>query len=164
MPALPGADAIRRSPACAAARTSPAPGRRITATSRCFINSCVPSSVTVVIQLIAPCGAPARRAASSITSATREMHLTAADVDSAHGAARLERDEDFVDRGGRRVRRGNDRGNHPKRFGDFNDAPILMPCDHTDRLHGADEVVDLLRREEIFLNLVFNDAVARFFD
>src|SRR4029077_3767295 len=26
------------------------------------------------------------------------------------GAARLERDEDFVDRGGRRVRRGNDRG------------------------------------------------------
>ena len=53
------------------------PVARITATSRCFINSFVPSIVTVVIQLIAPAGAPARRAASSSTSATRVMHLTA---------------------------------------------------------------------------------------
>ena len=53
------------------------PVARITATSRCFISSCVPSSVTVVIQLMAPAGAPARRAASSMTSATRVMHLTA---------------------------------------------------------------------------------------
>ena len=53
------------------------PVARITATSRCFISSCVPSSVTVVIQLMAPGGAPARRAASSITSATRVMHFTA---------------------------------------------------------------------------------------
>ncbi len=53
------------------------PVARITATSRCFISSCVPSSVTVVIQLMAPAGAPARRAASSMTSATRVMHRTA---------------------------------------------------------------------------------------
>ena len=50
----------RRRPACPAlyaARTSPMPPvARITATSRCFISSCVPSSVTVVIQLIAPVG------------------------------------------------------------------------------------------------------------
>ena len=53
------------------------PVARMTATSRCFISSFVPSIVTVVIQLIAPSGAPARRAAWSITSATRVMHLTA---------------------------------------------------------------------------------------
>ena len=51
---------------------------RITAVSRAFISSWVPSIVTVVIQLMAPSGAPARRAASFITSATREMHRTAA--------------------------------------------------------------------------------------
>ena len=50
----------------------------MTATSRAFINSCVPSSVTVVIQLTAPSGAPARRAASFMTSATRVMQRTAA--------------------------------------------------------------------------------------
>jgi hypothetical protein len=53
------------------------PVARMTATSRCFISSWVPSSVTVVIQLMQPAGAPAW-AASSITSATRVMHLTAA--------------------------------------------------------------------------------------
>ena len=67
------------------------PVARITATSRAFISSCVPSSVTVVIQLIAPSGAPAPRAASSMISATRVMQRTAdgmrADDD---GAARLE--------------------------------------------------------------------------
>src|SRR5205823_11449524 len=65
-------------PALYAARTSPMPPvARMTATSRCFISSCVPSIVTVDIQLIAPTGAPARRAASSMTSATLVMHLTA---------------------------------------------------------------------------------------
>ena len=53
------------------------PVARITATSRAFISSCVPSSVTVVMQLIAPSGAPARRAASPMISATREMQRTA---------------------------------------------------------------------------------------
>ena len=53
------------------------PVARITATSRAFISSCVPSSVTVVIQPMLPSGAPARRAASFMTSATRVMHATA---------------------------------------------------------------------------------------
>ena len=50
----------------------------MTAVSRAFISSCVPSIVTVDIQLIEPSGAPARRAASFMTSATREMQRTAA--------------------------------------------------------------------------------------
>ena len=54
------------------------PVARMTAVSRAFINSWVPSSVTVDIQLIAPSGAPARRAPSFITSATREIQRTAA--------------------------------------------------------------------------------------
>ncbi len=53
------------------------PVARITATARCFISSCVPSSVTVCIQLMDPEGAPAAAAASHITSATRVMHRTA---------------------------------------------------------------------------------------
>ena len=66
-------------PALYAARTSPMPPvARMTAVSRAFISSCVPSIVTVDIQLIAPSGAPAFRAASFITSATREMQRTAA--------------------------------------------------------------------------------------
>ncbi len=54
------------------------PVARMTATSRCFISSCVPSSVTVFIQAIAASGAPARRAASCMISAVREMQRTAA--------------------------------------------------------------------------------------
>ena len=53
------------------------PVARMTAVSRAFISSWVPSSVTVVIQLIEPSGAPARRAASCITSATRVMQRAA---------------------------------------------------------------------------------------
>ncbi len=77
--ALPGPTPYAGLPALYAARTRPMPPvARITATSRCFMSSCVPSIVTVAIQLIAPAGAPARPAASAITSATRVMHLTAA--------------------------------------------------------------------------------------
>ncbi len=53
------------------------PVARMTATSRHFISSCVPSRVTVVMQLIDPSGAPAPRAASFMISATREMQRTA---------------------------------------------------------------------------------------
>ena len=49
----------------------------MTETSRCFINSCVPSSVTVFIQPIAPGGIPARHAASFMISATRVMQRAA---------------------------------------------------------------------------------------
>ena len=53
------------------------PVARMTLVSRAFINSWVTSSVTVVIQLIAQSGAPARRAASFISSALRVMQRTA---------------------------------------------------------------------------------------
>ena len=39
-----------------------------------------------------------------------------------------------------------------------------MPRDDADRLHRPDELVDLLRREEVLLDLVFDDAVAGFLD
>src|SRR5262245_11125260 len=38
-----------------------------------------------------------------------------------------------------------------------------MTRDDADRLHRPDEVVDLLRAEQILLNLVFDDAVASLF-
>ena len=39
-----------------------------------------------------------------------------------------------------------------------------MARDDADRLHRPDEVVDLLRAEEVLLDLVGDDAVAGFFD
>jgi hypothetical protein len=54
------------------------PVARITAVSLALINSCVPSRVTVVIQLMTPSGAPAFLAASFMISATRVMQRTAA--------------------------------------------------------------------------------------
>ena len=53
------------------------PVARITATSRCFISSCVPSSVTVFIQPMLPAGAPACAAASAMISTVRVMHRAA---------------------------------------------------------------------------------------
>ena len=53
------------------------PVARMTDTSRAFINSCVPSSVTVVIHPIAPSGSPAARAASCMISAVRVMQRAA---------------------------------------------------------------------------------------
>ena len=49
----------------------------MTATSRWRISSCVPSSVTVVIQPMAPAGAPAWAAAAAMISAVRLMHRAA---------------------------------------------------------------------------------------
>ena len=40
----------------------------------------------------------------------------------------------------------------------------LVPRDDADGLHRPDELVDLLRREEVLLDLVFDDAVAGFLD
>ncbi len=53
------------------------PVARITATSRCFISSWVPSSVTVFIQPMLPVGAPARCAASAMISTVLVMHRAA---------------------------------------------------------------------------------------
>ena len=53
------------------------PVARITETSRAFISSWVPSSVTVFIQPMAPSGSPALRPASSMMSAVRVMQRAA---------------------------------------------------------------------------------------
>ena len=54
------------------------PVARITETSRAFISSCVPSSVTVVIQPMRAVGQPGRaRPASFMMSAVRVMHRAA---------------------------------------------------------------------------------------
>ena len=55
----------------------PAAVRCITAVSRALMSSWVPSSDTVCIQLIAPSGQPADRAAPLMSSATRMMHRAA---------------------------------------------------------------------------------------
>jgi len=76
---LPGPTPYAGLPELYAARTRPMPPvARMTATSRCFISSCVPSSVTVVIQPTEPAGAPARDAASDMISTLRVMQRAAA--------------------------------------------------------------------------------------
>ena len=80
------------------------------------------------------------------------------------GAARLQRDQDFVDRRRGGVGRRHDRRDDAERLGDLDDAPVLVARDDADGLHRADEVVDLLRAEEVLLDLVVDDAVAGFFD
>ena len=141
------------------------PVARITATSRCFISSCVPSSVTVVIQLIAPwrrAGAQ-RGLVHHLGDARDALHgrrMRAQD----DGAARLDRDQDLVDRGRGGIGRRHDGGDDAERLGDLDDALVLVPRDDADRLHRLDELVDLLRGEEVLLNLVGDDAVAGFLD
>ena len=141
------------------------PVARITATSRCFISSCVPSSVTVVIQLIAArrrAGAP-RRLVHDLGDARDALHGRRVRAEDDR-AARLERDQDLVDGGRRRVGRRNDGRDDAERLGDLDDPPIVVPRDDADGLHRPDELVDLLRAEQVLLNLVFDDAVAGFFD
>ena len=77
-------------------------------------------------------------------------------------AARLERDQDLVDGGGRRVRGRDDRGDDAERLGDLDDLPVLDAPDDADRLHRPDEAVDLVGGEEVLLDLVGDDAVAGF--
>ena len=141
------------------------PVARITATSRCFISSCVPSSVTVVIQPMLPAGAPAAAAASRhdldrARDAARRRRMRA----EHDRAARLERDQHLVDRRRRRVRGRHDRGDDAERLGDLDDLLVFDPVDDADGLHRPDELVDLPRREEILLDLVGDDAVAGLLD
>ena len=79
-------------------------------------------------------------------------------------AARLQRDEDLVDRRRRRVGRRDNRGDDAEGLGDLDHSAVVVPCDDPDGLHRADEVVDLLRAEQVLLNLVFDDAVGGFLD
>ena len=60
------------------------------------------------------------------------------------GAARLEGNEDLVDGCRCRIRRWNDGRYDAERFGDFDDAPILVASDDADGLHRPDEPIDLL--------------------
>src|SRR5215216_8170192 len=53
------------------------PVARITATYLCFINSCVPGSVTFVIQEISPLGIPARSPASAMIRIVSAQHFAA---------------------------------------------------------------------------------------
>ena len=77
--AFPGPTPYAGFPAEYAACTRPLPPvARMTATSRCPMSSCVPSSVTVVIQPIEWSGAPASAAARDMISAVREMQRAAA--------------------------------------------------------------------------------------
>ena len=78
-------------------------------------------------------------------------------------AARLERDEDLVDRRGGRVRRRHDGRDDAERLGDLDDLAVVESLDDADGLHRPDEVVDLLRGEQVLLDLVGDDAVAGFF-
>jgi hypothetical protein len=60
------------------------------------------------------------------------------------GAARLERDQDLVDRRGGRVGRRNDGGDDAERLRDLDDLAIVVAGDDAHRFHRPDEVVDLL--------------------
>jgi hypothetical protein len=79
-------------------------------------------------------------------------------------APRLHGEQDLVDGGGGRVGGRDDRGDHAEGFGDLDDLLLVDPPHDPDGLHRADEVVDLLGREEVLLDLVGDDAVAGFLD
>ena len=80
------------------------------------------------------------------------------------GAARLQRDQHLIDRGGRRVGRRDDGRDDAERLGDLDDLPILDAVDHADGLHRPDELVDLSGGEQVLLDLVGDDAVAGLLD
>ena len=74
-------------------------------------------------------------------------------------AAGFDGNEQLVNRRRRRIRRGNDRGDHPERLGDLDDPSVLETSDNADGLHGADELVDPPRGEQVLLHLVGHDPV-----
>ena len=78
------------------------------------------------------------------------------------GAARLQRDQNLVDGGGGGIRGRDDRADDPERLGDLDDLAILEPIHDADRLHRPNEPIDRLRREQILLDFVGDDAEAGF--
>src|SRR5512141_1820192 len=62
---------------CAARTMSEPPVARINATYLCFINSCVPCRVTLVMHEIKPFGMPARSPASAMMRMVSAQHLAA---------------------------------------------------------------------------------------
>jgi hypothetical protein len=79
-------------------------------------------------------------------------------------ASCFERDQNLVDRRRRGIGGRHDRGDDAERLRDFDDATVVVARNDADRLHWPDEVIHLLRAEEILLDLVFDDAVAGFID
>src|SRR5678816_1107927 len=77
--------------------------------------------------------------------------------------ARLQRDEDLIDRCGCRVRGGNDRRDDAKGLGDFDDLAVFETVDYSNRSHWPDELVHLPRAKEVLLDLVLDDSVAGLF-
>ena len=79
-------------------------------------------------------------------------------------AARLQGNQDLID--GRRsgIRRRHDGGDDAERLGNLDDAFLVVACDDADGLHRTDEAEDLLRREQILLDLVSHDPVAGLVD
>ena len=75
-------------------------------------------------------------------------------------AARLDGDQDLVDRRRGRVGGRDDRGDDAERLGDLDDLGRLEASQHADRLHRLDELVDRLGGEAILADLVGDDAEA----
>ena len=80
------------------------------------------------------------------------------------GASRLQRDENLVDRGRRRIGRRHDRGDDAERLGDLDDLAIFEPLQHADRPHRPDEPVHAIGGKLILLDLVGDDAESGFLD
>ena len=141
------------------------PVARITATSRLFISSCVPSRVTVVIQLMLPSGAPARTRAfvhdlGDARDAANGRRMRADD----DGTACFQRDENLIDGRRRRVGRRNNRRNDPERLRDLDNFSILEAAQDADGLHRPYEAVNPIGRKLVFLDLVGNHPVSGFLD
>ena len=79
-----------------------------------------------------------------------------------NGAARLERDQYLIDRRRCRVRGGHDRGDDAERLANLDNLLVFDSIDNAYGLHRLDELVYLARAEQVFLNLVGDDAVAGF--
>ena len=79
-------------------------------------------------------------------------------------ATGLHGNENLVDSGRRRVRGRHHRGDDAERLRDLDHPFVFVAGDDADCLHRPNELVDVLRGEEIFLDLVGDDAVAGFFD
>ena len=75
-------------------------------------------------------------------------------------AARLDGNQDLVNRRGRWVRRRHDGADHAEWLRNLDDLAVVDPPDDAHGLDRFDEFVDPLRREQVLLDLVSDDPVA----
>ena len=78
-------------------------------------------------------------------------------------AARLDGDQDLVDRRRRRIGGRDDGGDDAERLGDLDDLGRLDATQHADGLHRLDELIDRLGGEPVLADLVGGDAEAGLF-